>query len=43
MALEAGIYEWGRRGMRIGYWRVSQKERHHWEDQGIGGWTILYM
>jgi superfamily II DNA/RNA helicase len=19
----------------------SQKERYHWEDQGVGGWTIL--
>jgi hypothetical protein len=19
----------------------SQKERHHWEDQDLGGWTIL--
>jgi hypothetical protein len=19
----------------------SQKERDHWEDQGVGGWTIL--
>jgi hypothetical protein len=23
----------GRRGMNIGYWRESQKERDHWEDQ----------
>jgi hypothetical protein len=27
--------------MRIGYWRENQKERDHWEDQGVGGWTIL--
>jgi hypothetical protein len=27
--------------MHIGYWRESQKERDHWEDQGVGGWTIL--
>jgi hypothetical protein len=25
----------------IGYWRESQKERDHWEDQDVGGWTIL--
>jgi hypothetical protein len=27
--------------MHIGYWRESQKERDHWKDQGVGGWTIL--
>jgi hypothetical protein len=30
-----------RRGMHIGYWWESQKVRNHWEDQDIGGWTIL--
>jgi hypothetical protein len=35
-------HEWGRRGMHIGYWWFeSQKERDHWEDQDVGGWTIL--
>jgi hypothetical protein len=24
-----------------GYWWESQKERDHWEDQDVGGWTIL--
>jgi hypothetical protein len=27
--------------MHIGYWWESQKEGHHWEDQDVGGWTIL--
>jgi hypothetical protein len=31
----------GRRGMHIGYWWEIQEERDHWEDQDIGGWTIL--
>jgi hypothetical protein len=30
----------GRRGMHIGYWWKSQKERDHWEDQDVVGWTI---
>jgi hypothetical protein len=25
----------------IGYWWDSQKERDRWEDQDVGGWTIL--
>jgi hypothetical protein len=28
-------------GSTIGYWWESQKERGHWEDQDVGGWTIL--
>jgi hypothetical protein len=31
----------GRRGMHVGYWLESQKERDHWETQDVGGWTIL--
>jgi hypothetical protein len=30
----------GRRGMLIGCWWESQKERDHWEDQDVGGWAI---
>jgi hypothetical protein len=30
----------GRR-MHVGYWWEIQKERDHWEDQDVGGWTIL--
>jgi hypothetical protein len=28
-------------GMHIGYWWESQKERDHWKNQDVGGWTIL--
>jgi hypothetical protein len=31
----------GKRGMLIGYWWESPKERYHWEDQDVGGWTII--
>jgi hypothetical protein len=31
----------GRRGMHIGYWWESQKEGDHYEDQEIGGCTII--
>jgi hypothetical protein len=31
----------GRRGMHIGYWCESQKEKYHYKDQDIGGWIIL--
>jgi hypothetical protein len=31
----------GRRGMHIGYWWESQKERDYWDDQDVRGWTIL--
>jgi hypothetical protein len=27
--------------MHIRYWWESQKERDHWEDQDVGGWTII--
>jgi hypothetical protein len=27
--------------MHRGYWRESQMERDHWEDQDVGGWKIL--
>jgi hypothetical protein len=31
----------GIRGMHIGYRWESQKERDHWDDRDVGGWTIL--
>jgi hypothetical protein len=29
------------RGMHIAYWWESQKERDHWQNQDVRGWTIL--
>jgi hypothetical protein len=29
--------------MHIGYWWESQKERDNWEDQDVGGRTILKL
>jgi hypothetical protein len=31
----------GGKGMHVGYWWESQKERDNKEDQDVGGWTIL--
>jgi hypothetical protein len=31
----------GGKRMHIRYWWESQKESDHWEDQDVGGWTIL--
>jgi hypothetical protein len=41
MGLAEHVAQIGRRGMHIGYWWESQKERDHWEDQDVDGWTIL--
>jgi hypothetical protein len=32
----------GKTGMHKGYSWESQKEKDHWEDQDVGGWTILW-
>jgi hypothetical protein len=29
------------RGIYIGYWCGSRKERDHWVDEDVDGWTIL--
>jgi hypothetical protein len=34
-------YEWERKGMHIGYWWESHKERDYFEDQDVGVWTVL--
>jgi hypothetical protein len=39
--LAGHVARMGRRGTHIGYWWESQKERDHWEDQDVDGWTIL--
>jgi hypothetical protein len=35
------VAQMGRGGMHIGYWWERRTEGDHWEDQGVGGWTIL--
>jgi hypothetical protein len=35
------IARMGRRGMHIEYWWESQNKIYNWEDQDVGGWTIL--
>jgi hypothetical protein len=37
MRLTGHVARMGGRGMHIGYWWESQKERDHWEDQDVGG------
>jgi hypothetical protein len=34
-------HEWGRKGMHIGHWWESQKNRGHYEDKDVTGWIIL--
>jgi hypothetical protein len=31
----------GEKRNALGYWWESQKERDHWEELDIGGWTII--
>jgi hypothetical protein len=37
MRWKGHVVQMGRRGMHIGYWWESRKERDHWEDQDVGG------
>jgi hypothetical protein len=30
-----------KRNILYGYWWESQKERDHWENQDVDGWTIV--
>jgi hypothetical protein len=39
--LAGHVTRMGRRGMHIGYWWGSQKERDHKEEQDVGGEIIL--
>jgi hypothetical protein len=33
----------GRRGMYVGFWWESQKERDYWKDQDVGGVVNIRM
>jgi hypothetical protein len=35
------VAQMGRRGMHIYYWCESQKETDQWDNEDVGGWTIL--
>jgi hypothetical protein len=35
------VAQMGGRGLHRGSWWESPKERVRWEDQDVGGWTIL--
>jgi hypothetical protein len=41
MRWTGNVERMGGRGMRIGYWWESQKEREHYEDKDVGRWTII--
>jgi hypothetical protein len=41
MKWTGNVARMGEKGLHIGSWWVSQKERDHWEYQDVGGWTIL--
>jgi hypothetical protein len=41
MRLAGYVARMGRGEMHVGYWWESRKEGDHWEDQDVGGWTIL--
>jgi hypothetical protein len=38
--ISSEVFHFGRK-IILGYYCESRKERDHWEDQGIGEWTIL--
>jgi hypothetical protein len=39
--IKSKVMRWAGHVMHVEYWWESRNEGAHWEDQGVGVWTIL--